>query len=247
VTAGSAAFIRPPLPRLARVELRKMTDTRAGFWLLVLAGLGAVTVVAAVLAAGNERDQTMAALFRAGIWATGLFLPIIGLLAVTGEWSQRTALSTFALVPEPERVVGAKLLAGCALAPPAVLLSLLAAVIGTGIAGGSWSFTVAQLAYGVLFALIGTLGAMAIGVLLRHSGLALATYFLVPSIVGALVQVVPSLSGPAEWFELNQAMGSLADHSMGGTDWAKLTVATAIWIGAPIVAGLLRLRKLDLG
>ena len=33
-TAPAVAFTRPGLPRLTAVELRKMADTRAGFWLL---------------------------------------------------------------------------------------------------------------------------------------------------------------------------------------------------------------------
>ena len=33
VGAGGRTEVRPPLSRLTRVELRKMVDTRSGFWL----------------------------------------------------------------------------------------------------------------------------------------------------------------------------------------------------------------------
>ena len=36
MTAVAIQPTRPPLPRLTGVELRKMIDTRAGFWLLLL-------------------------------------------------------------------------------------------------------------------------------------------------------------------------------------------------------------------
>ncbi|HEY3648628.1 MAG TPA: hypothetical protein VGL33_11710, partial [Streptosporangiaceae bacterium] len=42
-TAAPMAPTPPPLARLARIELRKAVDTRAGRWLLVLIGLVAVT------------------------------------------------------------------------------------------------------------------------------------------------------------------------------------------------------------
>lgn len=48
----------------------------------------------------------------------GIFLPVIGIIAVTGEWSQRTALTTFTLVPRRWRIVVAKIVA---LALPALL------------------------------------------------------------------------------------------------------------------------------
>ena len=35
----TAPLTPPPLQRLTAVELRKMTDTRAGFWLLLLLSL----------------------------------------------------------------------------------------------------------------------------------------------------------------------------------------------------------------
>ena len=77
-----------------------------------------------ILAVGKAEDQTFAALFGATIGVASIFLPIVGLLLVTSEWSQRTALTTFTLVPERGRVVAAKLLAGCALALAAVAICL---------------------------------------------------------------------------------------------------------------------------
>ena len=54
----AAAITAPPMRRLTTVELRKMTDTRAGFWLLLLVVLSALAVVTLILAVGKPDDQT---------------------------------------------------------------------------------------------------------------------------------------------------------------------------------------------
>ena len=113
-----------------------------------------------------------------------MLLPIVGLLLVTSEWSQRTALTTFTLVPERSRVVVAKLLAGSALALVAVLVCLAVAAAGNLIAGGSWNFELSHLGEGALYELFGMLGALALGLLLMHSALAIVTYFVLPTVVG---------------------------------------------------------------
>ena len=82
------------------VELRKMADTRAGLWLLIAIG------------AGHRRDHDDLLLGRRperpGLPATssaspatpqGFLLPVLGILLITSEWGQRTALVTFTLVP----------------------------------------------------------------------------------------------------------------------------------------------------
>lgn len=242
----AATLTRPPLPRLTGVELRKMLDTRAGFWLLVLVALSALALVILVLVVGESRDQTMASLFSDSIQVISILLPIVGLLLITSEWSQRTALTTFTLVPQRERVVVAKLLAACALAVAAVLVCLAAAAGGNLIAGGSWSFELSHLANGALYEVISMLGALALGLLLMHSALAIVTYFVLPTVVGIVVEVVNGLNEPSKWFDPAQSTTPLAENTMAGDDWAKLGVTVAIWVGVPLVLGLLRLRRHEL-
>ena len=236
----------PPLQRLTLVELRKMVDTRAGFWLLLLVALSALALVVLVLAVGNADDQDMKSLFSGSIQVISILLPIVGLLLVTSEWSQRTALTTFTLVPKRGQVVAAKLLAAVALSVVAVLICLAAAALGNLIAGGSWSFALSDLANGVLYEAISMLGALALGLLLMHSALAIVTYFVLPTVVGIVVEVVNSLQEPSEWFDPSKTTTPLAENTMAGDDWAKLGVTVAIWVGLPLVLGLLRLRRHEL-
>jgi ABC-2 type transport system permease protein len=242
----AAAITRPPMRRLTTVELRKMTDTRSGFWLLVSVGLSALAVVVLVLTVGGSDDRTFDSMFGDCVGIVSVLLPIVGLLLVTSEWSQRTALTTFTLVPERARVVTAKLLAGCALALLAVVASLAFAALGNLIAGGSWDFTLTHLLGGALYELFGMLGALALGLLIMHSAAAIVTYFVLPTVVGIVTNVVTALHGPAKWIEPTQSTGPLADGTVHGADWAHFAVTFGVWVVVPLVAGMLRLRRHEL-
>src|ERR1700761_9713919 len=107
---------RPSLARLTKVELRKMVDTRSGFWLLIaVAGLTFVAVLVTALFA-HEDQRTFRHILSNGLQPAGILLPVVGILLVTSEWSQRTALVSFALVPGRSRLIAAKVLAGVVLA-----------------------------------------------------------------------------------------------------------------------------------
>ena len=50
-------------------------------------------------------------------------LPIIAILSITGEWSQRTGLTTFTLVPHRNRVIAAKAVSSVAVAIASMLFA----------------------------------------------------------------------------------------------------------------------------
>ena len=106
-TAGVHA--RPGLGRLVAVELRKMLNTRAGFWLqIAMVALTALAVIARRVI-GDGGDHTFACVLDVGLQPAAVLLPVAGILLVTSEWSQRTGMITFALVPVRSRILGAKL------------------------------------------------------------------------------------------------------------------------------------------
>ena len=105
------ASARIPLSRLVGVELRKMFDTRSGFWLMASILITSVLATAAIIVFAPDDQQTYDNFAAAvGIPMT-VILPIIGILAVTSEWSQRSGLTTFTLVPHRGRVLWAKFIA----------------------------------------------------------------------------------------------------------------------------------------
>src|SRR5690349_18996390 len=79
---------------LTRVELRKLADTRSGLWLLIAIALAAAGTAAILLTAGDAGEQNFAGLFVFGLVPGSVLLPVLGILSMTSEWSQRTALTT---------------------------------------------------------------------------------------------------------------------------------------------------------
>ena len=245
-TAPAALFTRPSLPRLSAVELRKMADTRAGFWLLLIVGLLAAGIVTITTIFGNAEDHNLAPLFQGALWVASVLLPVLGILAVTSEWSQRTALTTFSLVPGRERIIAAKIVAGTALALVAVVVCLLAAAIGNLFVGGSWSLGLSGLGTGTLFEVLGMLGGIAFGLAFLSSPLAIVLYFALPTVWAILGESISALDKPAQWLDTSRSMQPLVDNTMAGGDWARLATSVALWIGVPLVIGLLRLRRSEL-
>ncbi len=236
---------RPSLARLTAVELRKTADTRAGRWLLGVIGLISVAVVVVLLCVGDPADLAFDRLYGPTLIPVGVLLPVLGVLAVTSEWSQRTALTTFALVPVRARVVAAKLGAS-------VLLSILAAaggfavaaagnVIG-GLAGGDggWHVTGAALDYAVLFLVLNTLVGVAFGLLLMNSAAAIVLLFVLPTLWSVVGSLVHGLHPATRWLDLGATTEPLLNNTMTDTAWARLGVSVAVWIVLPLAVGLLR-------
>jgi ABC-type transport system involved in multi-copper enzyme maturation permease subunit len=246
MTAHAETFPRAGLPRLARIELRKMADTRAGFWLLLIIELVAAAIVAITVIAGEPKDQNFHDLFKGTLWVVSILLPVLGILAVTSEWGQRTGLTTFALVPERGRVIAAKLLAATALAVYAVVACLLTAALGNAIAGGSWDMPLYAVAHGFLFELVGVLGGVAFGLVFMQSALAIVLYFILPTAWAILFETIHALDKPADWLDTDRTLSPLIDGGMTATAWAHLGTSLALWLGAFLVAGLWRLRRTEL-
>jgi ABC-2 type transport system permease protein len=242
----TAALSRPGLPRLAAVELRKSADTRAGFWLLLVIVLLAAALVTVQLIWGEQVDQHLTPLFQTTIEITAVVLPVLGILLVTSEWSQRTGLTTFALVPQRERVIVAKVIGAAVLTLGAVAACLLIAATGNVIAGDSWHLSLGSLGRFTLYELISVLSGMAFGLVFMNSALAIVMAFVVPIGWAILGESIHALDKPAEWLDLSRSLANLAEGGMTGGDWVKVATATALWIGVVGAVGLIRLRRTEL-
>jgi hypothetical protein len=237
---------RAGLPRLSRIELRKMADTRAGFWLLVAIELMAAAIVTIMLIAGKAQDRDFASLFQNTLWVVSILLPVLGILAVTSEWSQRTGLTTFALVPERGRVIAAKMIAVLGLAVAAVAACLITAAAGNLIAGGSWSLSLSAIAHGGLFQALNLLGGVAFGLVFMNSALAIVLYYVLPTVWAILGETIHALDKPADWLDTSRTMQPLVDGGMSGQHWAQLATSVALWVGVVLAIGLWRLQRTEL-
>jgi ABC-2 type transport system permease protein len=246
MTALTQTFPRAGIPRLSRVELRKMADTRAGFWLLVVVGLLAAAIVTITVIAGKAEDKDFASLFQGTLWVVSVLLPVLGILLVTSEWSQRTGLTTFALVPERRRVVAAKVIAAVVLGLAATVVCLITAAAANLVSGGDWSLSLGTVGLGALFEVINMLLGVAIGLAFMSSALAIVLYFVLPTAWTILFETIHALDGPADWLDMSRTLSPLVEGGMTGTAWARLGTSLALWIGAFLVAGLWRLRRIEL-
>ncbi|REF00160.1 ABC transporter permease [Thermomonospora umbrina] len=248
MTATTFQVDRPTAPSLLTltvVELRKMVDTRAGRWLLVCVALIGVALVGVVLFAAPRADRTTPLMYSAALSGVAVLLPVLGVLSVTGEWSQRTALTTFTLVPERERVIAAKLLAGAVLAFLCLVVSavsawagrLLGAVLGRTDAG--WGVPPSMLATTLLMAVLGVWAGVAFGMLFLNPPLAIVLFFLLPITWAILGETVSALDGAANWLDTARTTEPLSEPGaeMTGRAWARLAVSQSLWLLLPLVLG----------
>ena len=89
---------RIPFTRVLWVELTKMFDTRSGFWLMMGIAISAVLATASVIVFAPDNAQTYDNFGAAIGIPMVILLPIIAILSVTSEWSQRSGLTTFTLL-----------------------------------------------------------------------------------------------------------------------------------------------------
>ncbi|MEU7573612.1 ABC transporter permease [Micromonospora sp. NPDC049240] len=235
----------PSLARLTGVELRKLADTRAGRWLLISIALIAVAIVVVQLFVTDGPEQTFTAFFAPSLLPVGLLLPVLGILSITGEWSQRTALTTFALVPRRERVIVAKLAAVVLAALASVLVSLAVAAAGTLAAkatggAGAWTFDWQLLPYAAVFQVANVLMGAGFGLLLLNTPLAVVTFLLLPTVWSVLSAMIKALREPAGWLDTSVTMAPLLSPDMTAGQWGRLGVSLAVWMVVPLVAGLIR-------
>src|SRR4051794_13949469 len=140
VSSGRRTEFAPiPLSRVVRVELRKMFDTRSGFWLIASIAITGAIATVATIAFAPDADLTYYNFAKAVGFPITVILPMISLLSITSEWSQRSGLTTFTYVPSRRRVIWAKTLCSVTIAVASMLFAFaigaVGNVVGTHIAG----------------------------------------------------------------------------------------------------------------
>ena len=257
MTLDVAGTPRVPMSRLAKVELRKALDTRAGFWftLSILALVAVVELIYSFAADDDLKDFADYLPIAGGV--LGYFVPILIIMLVTSEASQRNGLVTFTLEPKRSRVVIAKFIAGVVLGGCVMVLAAITAAIGTivgAMTGGSpdWALDGHLVFNGFVLAnLIGIFIGFAIGMLLMNTAAAIVAYFvyslLLPGVVGFLGYLSDGFEKIAPWIEFNTAQVPLfdGDYTPTGEEWAQIAVAGTIWLIIPLFLGIQRLLRIE--
>ncbi len=130
---------RIPATRVVSVELRKMFDTRSGFWLLMSVAITATLATGAVIIWAPDSNLTYDTFAAAIGFPMAVILPMVAILSVTSEWTQRSGLSTFTLIPHRGRVIAAKAVATVIIAVASMIVAMvigaLGNILGTAITG----------------------------------------------------------------------------------------------------------------
>ena len=243
-----------PTTRLVKIELRKMFNTRSGFWMLISIGVLSVIATGAVIIFAPDSAVTYKNFASAIGLPMSVILPMIAILGVTSEWSQRSGLTTFTLVPSRGRVIGAKaiatLLVGLGSMAVAFAVGALGNVAGSALAGVDtvWDISLSMAPQMVLGDLVGMAIGFTLGVVLRNSAAAIVGYFVVslvmPGVLVLLAQVRSWFEDLQPWIDWNETQVVLFDGATNtGKEWAMLGSTTMIWIVIPLVVGLLSLRR----
>jgi ABC-2 type transport system permease protein len=242
-----------PLSRVVRVELRKMFDTRSGFWLIASIGITGLLATIATIVFAPDDQLTYYRFAEAVGYPISVILPMVALLSITSEWSQRSGLTTFTYVPNRRRVVLAKTTSSVLIAVASMMFAFAAGAIGNAagsrIAGTPtvWDLSVGHALTIVLGNLTCLLLGTVLGMVLRSSAGGLVTYFVLALVVPNLFTV---LAASQHWFhqlqpwvDLSLAQSFLFNGMHTSAEWAHVVVTVALWIVLPGAYGLRRVMR----
>jgi len=230
-----------PFARLVRVEWGKATDTRAARWLLTAAAVSTAALMLVPLLASATEPQTFTTyLFHAGI-GLSILLPVVSILTMTSEWTQRTVLTTFTQEPRRLRVIAAKVLVSLLLAAGGIAFGAVVTVASLTIASASGrvltpDIGAATVAGFIVYVVLQVLTGVAIGALLHHSAAAITLSFVLPT---AFAVVGHAWSGIAHWLDASTTFGWVLHGEWTGHT-PQILLSVLVWVAAPLAAGLVR-------
>jgi hypothetical protein len=245
-----------PLTRIVAVELRKSFDTRSGLALLASIGAAAVLTTGAVIAWAPETEFTHGRFTLAIGFPMSVILPIIAVLSVTAEWSQRSGLATFTLVPHRGRVLLAKaigaVLVAVASTGVAFVVGALGNVVGTAMAGMPtvWDVEVADIGYFALGNTMLLLVGFTLGALIRTSPGAIVAYmiyaFVIPGLLAFLAFNQAWFRDARPWVDpkYNQDL-LLQGGGLTGEQWTHLAVTSIVWVAVPLLVAMINLTRTE--
>jgi len=245
-----------PFTRLFRVELRKAFDTRAGRWLVgVTVGLALVaeTIFLWVVVAQDE-DASYGDFVAASAFVCSILLPVLGIMLVTSEWSQRTAMTTFSLEPRRMRIVMAKMLAGMALTGFVIVFALAVGLVCNLLYGAlqgpiDWTFGWTGFFGFLITQTFAMLGGFALACLLLNTPAAIVVFFVykwvLPGLFALGAAVMAWFDHLVDWIDFQTAQSELYDMPLTGAQWGHLVVSGIIWLVVPLAIGLWRIQRAE--
>ncbi len=227
--------------KLVTIELRKSVNTRSGRVLIAAILLLAAVAITWQLTHLPQGPAGFDGFLGAASTGVMLILPVIGVMAMTSEWTQRTALTTFTLSPRRVRVQLAKFVSAIVLSVVVMTAVVVLAFAGTALAGAVTDHTTTyaglggQLAGAYLTVALNVVMGAAFGAVIAQTAVAILVYFIAPT--------AWSLAGPAlfkdnaNWLDVFGAFGRIAERDLHGM-LPETLVAVGVWIVVPTIVGL---------
>jgi ABC-2 type transport system permease protein len=241
------------LVTLVSVELRKSFDTRSGRWLLASLGLAAVLTTGAIIAWAPANQLTYSEFTLAIGFPMTIILPIIAALSVTSEWTQRSGLATFTLVPHRGRVLLAKAIAAVLVTVPATFAAFgvgaLGNVSGAALADVTvrWDQSAVDVAYFALGQTLLLLVGFVLGALIRNSSGAIVAYmlygFVTPGLLAFLAFTQDWLADARPWVDAKYNQEALLRGDLTGDGWSHLAVTSVVWLVVPMAIAVVNVLR----
>ncbi len=243
---------------LLKAELIKLRTTRT-FVALTGVALGTsllICVLVSILSDPTE-DSVLTDVYTAD--TTGLFIVVLAIVGITGEWRHRTITSSLLAAPDRLRFLTAKTLAFAAAGLVlSVLISISIAIVGTVILTvrdlptpelGEIAMQVVRNAEAA--ALLGAFG-LALGTLVRNQPVAIVGVLVLSFVIEpTVIALLPEIGRFAPFSALTSAIQEIPPGDVGLDEVDLLSpglaaLALLAWIGAVFAPGAVLLRRRDL-
>jgi hypothetical protein len=247
------------MSRLLRAELIKLATTRT-FYALAGAAIAISLLITILIASLSEptKESVLNDVFQND--ASTLFIMILAIVGITGEWRHRTITSSLLAAPDRIRFLAAKVLAFAAAgALLSISISIAVAIAGYAILGARdlpippLGDVIEQFARNAgVAALLGAFG-VGVGSLIRNQPTAIVAILIFTFVIDPLLaSFAPAVDRYSPVGALPNAIQGLDPDDVGSPDVDFLPTLAAIaamatWIGALFAAGgaLLRARDVE--
>jgi ABC-2 type transport system permease protein len=243
---------------LLRAELIKLRTTRT-FVALSAVAVGTSLLICVLVSVLSEptQESVLADVFTAD--TSGLFIVILAIVGITGEWRHRTITSSLLAAPARLRFLAAKTLAFAAAGLVlSLLISITVAIVGMVILSARDLPTpeLGDLLGQILrnaasAALLGAFG-LALGTLIRNQPVAIVGVLLLSFVVEPTVlALAPEVGRFAPFSALTAAIQDIPSENIGAGDANLLSpglaaLALLAWIAAAFAPGAALLLRRDL-
>jgi ABC-2 type transport system permease protein len=243
---------------LLQAELIKLRTTRTFLALTGVAVGTSILLVSLVSALSKPtRESVLTDVFTTD--TTSLFIVVLAIVGITGEWRHRTITSSLLAAPDRLRFLAAKTLAFAAAGlVVSLVISISISVVGMAILSGRGlptpalgDLVVQILRNAELAALLAAFG-VAIGSLIRNQPTAIVGVLVLAFVIEpAVLALAPEVARFGPFSGLAGGIQAIPASDIGNDDLRVLspgiaTLGMLVWIAVPFVAGVVLLRRRDL-